>query len=133
MFVTHDRAFLRKLATRILEIDRGRLFDWSCDYDTFLKRKEAAQAAEEKQEALRQKPHGLTQDLALYTDSWGFIPEQVMTRTHVWHGTDDPVVPVAHARTLIAKLPNVHQHILQNNGHYSVPLNHMDDIFRMLR
>lgn len=55
MFVTHDRMFLRKLATRILEIDRGRLFDWSCDYDTFLKRKEAAIEAEQKQQALFDK------------------------------------------------------------------------------
>ena len=55
MFVTHDRQFLRNLATRILEIDRGRIFDWSCDYDTFLKRKEAALAAEEKQNALFDK------------------------------------------------------------------------------
>ena len=55
VFVTHDRMFLRKLASRILEIDRGRLFDWSCDYDTFLKRKEAALAAEETQNALFDK------------------------------------------------------------------------------
>ena len=55
LFVTHDRMFLRKLATRILEIDRGRLFDWSCDYDTFLERKELALAAEEKQNALFDK------------------------------------------------------------------------------
>jgi len=55
IFVTHDRMFLRKLATRILEIDRGRLFDWSCDYDTFLKRKDDALAAEEKQNALFDK------------------------------------------------------------------------------
>ena len=40
VFVTHDRAFLRKLATRIVEIDRGRLFDFACDYDTFLQRKD---------------------------------------------------------------------------------------------
>jgi len=52
MIVTHDRMFLRKVAQRILEIDRGQLFDWSCDYDTFLKRKEAALAAEDKQNAL---------------------------------------------------------------------------------
>jgi len=51
LFVTHDRRFLQKLATRILEIDGGRLFDWSCDYQTFLQRKEAALAAEEKQNA----------------------------------------------------------------------------------
>ncbi|MCA9249352.1 MAG: ATP-binding cassette domain-containing protein, partial [Planctomycetales bacterium] len=55
LFVTHDRGFLRNLATRILEIDRGQLFDWTCDYDTFLKRKEAALAAEEKQNALFDK------------------------------------------------------------------------------
>ncbi len=55
LFVTHDRVFLRRLATRILEIDRGRLFDWSCDYDTFLLRKEQALAAEEKQNALFDK------------------------------------------------------------------------------
>jgi ATP-binding cassette subfamily F protein uup len=55
VFVTHDRMFLRKVATRILEIDRGRLFDWSCDYDTFLSRKELALAAEETQNALFDK------------------------------------------------------------------------------
>ena len=55
VFVTHDRAFLRRLATRILEIDRGRLFDWTCDYDTFLLRKEDLLAAEEKQNALFDK------------------------------------------------------------------------------
>src|SRR5262245_33158001 len=55
IFVTHDRMFLRKLANRILEVDRGRLFDWSCDYDTFLSRKEAALAEEETQNALFDK------------------------------------------------------------------------------
>ena len=42
VFVTHDRTFLGRLATRIVEVDRARLFDWSCDYPTFLERKEAA-------------------------------------------------------------------------------------------
>ena len=55
VFVTHDRTFLRKLAKRILEIDRGRLYDWSCDYDTFLARKEAAIADEERHDALFDK------------------------------------------------------------------------------
>ncbi len=50
-FVTHDRAFLRKLATRIVELDRGRLAGWACDYDTYLVRKEEVMAAEEKQQA----------------------------------------------------------------------------------
>jgi ATP-binding cassette subfamily F protein uup len=55
LFVTHDREFLTRLARRILEIDRGKLFDWACDYPTFLARKEEALAAEEKQNALFDK------------------------------------------------------------------------------
>jgi ATP-binding cassette subfamily F protein uup len=51
LFVTHDRAFLRRLATRIIELDRGRLAGWACDYDTYLIRKEEVVAAEEKQQA----------------------------------------------------------------------------------
>ncbi len=41
LFVTHDRTFLRKLATRIIELDRGKLHSWACDYDTYLTRKQA--------------------------------------------------------------------------------------------
>ncbi len=55
LFITHDRAFLQSLATRIVELDRGRLFDWTCDYATFLRRKQAALEAEEKQNALFDK------------------------------------------------------------------------------
>jgi len=49
LFVTHDRVFLKKLATRILELDRGRLTSWECDYPTFLKRRQALIEAEEGQ------------------------------------------------------------------------------------
>ncbi len=51
LFVTHDRTFLRKLSTRIIEIDRGKLVGWACDYDTFLQRKEAVLEAEEVERA----------------------------------------------------------------------------------
>jgi ATP-binding cassette subfamily F protein uup len=40
LFITHDRAFLQRLATRIVEIDRGRLTSWPGDYQNFLRRKE---------------------------------------------------------------------------------------------
>lgn len=41
-FVTHDRMFMTRLATRIIELDRGKLYSWPCDYKTFLERKQAA-------------------------------------------------------------------------------------------
>ncbi|MGD0236791.1 MAG: ATP-binding cassette domain-containing protein, partial [Syntrophorhabdales bacterium] len=49
MFVTHDRAFLARLATRIVEIDPGRLLSFACDYGTYLERRQALLEAEEKQ------------------------------------------------------------------------------------
>lgn len=51
IFVTHDRVFLQQLATRIIEVDRARLFDWTCDYATFLVRRQEMLDAEEKQNA----------------------------------------------------------------------------------
>jgi ABC transport system ATP-binding/permease protein len=48
LFVTHDRRLLKRLATRIVEIDRGKIIDWSCDYPTFLVRKQAVLDNEEK-------------------------------------------------------------------------------------
>ena len=51
LFVTHDRVILRRLATRIVELDRGRLTSWSCDYKTYLARREAALEAESRQRA----------------------------------------------------------------------------------
>ena len=46
LFITHDRAFLQRLATRIVEIDRGKLRSWPGDYADFLRRRAEALAAE---------------------------------------------------------------------------------------
>jgi ATP-binding cassette subfamily F protein uup len=46
LFITHDRAFLERLAGRIWELDRGGLTAWRCDYPTYLKRREAVLDAE---------------------------------------------------------------------------------------
>ena len=48
LFITHDRAFLRKIATRIVEIDRGQLSSWPGDYDNYLRRREERLASEAK-------------------------------------------------------------------------------------
>ncbi len=49
LFITHDRMFLSKLATRIIELDRGHLSSWSCNYPTYIKRRQEALEAEDKQ------------------------------------------------------------------------------------
>ena len=55
LFVTHDRVFLRKLATRIVELDRGQLTSWECTYDKYLERKQSLLEAEERQNAIFDK------------------------------------------------------------------------------
>jgi ATP-binding cassette subfamily F protein uup len=51
LFVTHDRAFLQKLATRIIDLDRGNLVSWQGSYDDYLRRKAAALEDEANQNA----------------------------------------------------------------------------------
>ena len=55
LFISHDRVFLQKLATRIVEIDRGNLTDWPGDYPTYVSRKQKALEDEDKENTLFDK------------------------------------------------------------------------------
>jgi len=55
LFVTHDRMFLQKLASRIVELDRGHLTSWACGYESYLERKQLEIETEEKQRGLFDK------------------------------------------------------------------------------
>ncbi|MFW2439970.1 MAG: ATP-binding cassette domain-containing protein [Arenicellales bacterium] len=55
VFVSHDRRFVRRLATRIIELERGQLTSWPGDYDEYRKNRELMLAAELKNEALEDK------------------------------------------------------------------------------
>lgn len=51
LFITHDRRFLKQMATRIVEIDRGRLTSWPGDWDNYLRRREERLHAEQQESA----------------------------------------------------------------------------------
>lgn len=55
LFITHDRAFLQRLATRIVELDRAKLTSWPGNYENFLRRKEEALDAEAREQELFNK------------------------------------------------------------------------------
>ena len=55
LFITHDRAFARRLANRVAELDRGRLYAFACGYDDFVTRREELLAAEITRQALFDK------------------------------------------------------------------------------
>lgn len=52
LFVSHDRAFIRRIATRVVELDRGQLVSFAADYDRYLTLKEKALEEEDRQNAL---------------------------------------------------------------------------------
>ncbi len=62
LFVTHDRTFVRNMATTIIDLDRGSLAGWDCDYDTFLKRKQ--QMFDDEAAEWQKKGKRLTQEEA---------------------------------------------------------------------
>lgn len=55
LFVTHDRAFARRMANRVAELDRGRIYAFACGYDAFVERREELLAAEITRQALFDK------------------------------------------------------------------------------
>jgi ATP-binding cassette subfamily F protein uup len=55
LFVTHDRAFARRLANRVAELDRGRIYAFTCGYEEFVERREALLEAEITRQALFDK------------------------------------------------------------------------------
>ena len=55
LFVSHDRAFVRRTATRIFELDRGRVRSWDFPYDKFVQFRDQALAEEEKANQLFDK------------------------------------------------------------------------------
>ncbi|KTD67156.1 MULTISPECIES: ATP-binding cassette domain-containing protein [Legionella] len=55
LLVTHDREFLSQVSNRIVEIDRGKLYQHDCDYETYLDRRESIRLSEQKQNDLFDK------------------------------------------------------------------------------
>ncbi len=55
LLVTHDRTFLQQVANQIVEIDRGQLYRYDCDYESYLDRREAMRLSEDRRDALFDK------------------------------------------------------------------------------
>lgn len=83
-------------------------------------------------ESVRTGPFGILYELPLYTHPWDFRPEEIDIAVELWHGEADPIVPVAHTRALLERLAHSRSVILPGEGHFSLPINHMDEILRAL-
>ena len=84
------------------------------------------------QESVRQGSRGILHELSLYTQEWDFRPEEIALTVDLWHGEADPIVPVVHARAMAKQLPRLRPVILPGEGHFSLPINHMESILLTL-
>ncbi len=83
-------------------------------------------------ESVREGPGGILHELFLYTHDWDFRPEEIAMTVDLWHGDADPVVPAVHTRVLAERLPQPRSAILPGEGHFSLPINHMEHILSAL-
>jgi pimeloyl-ACP methyl ester carboxylesterase len=61
---------------------------------------------------------GMIEDYLTYSRGWGFRPEEVTNEVHVWHGGNDPLVPVEHALQLAVALPRCRIFVDPDEGHH---------------
>ena len=79
-------------------------------------------------EAVRQGAEGLLHEMALYSEPWGFDPAEISLPVQLWHGMADKTVPLLHGLTLAERMSNCETHYIEGDGHFSLPINRMDEI-----
>jgi pimeloyl-ACP methyl ester carboxylesterase len=90
-----------------------------------------AKLAESFGEALRHSADGWIDDALAFCAPWGFDVSDIKAPVLLWHGEDDVFSPVAHARWLADRIPNVHVSISPNRAHFGA-LEVMPDVLSWL-
>jgi pimeloyl-ACP methyl ester carboxylesterase len=88
---------------------------------------------ESQRQAWLASAEGLMTDAEIYAQPWGFPLEQIKTPVRLWHGKKDRSFHWELARSLGERLPNCVSHLVENEGHYSLPIRHMREILADLQ
>jgi pimeloyl-ACP methyl ester carboxylesterase len=75
---------------------------------------------------------GLFADAQIYAEAWGFALDKIAVPVQFWHGRDDANFHFTLAEAMAARVPRATLKILENEGHFSVPINHADSIVAAL-
>lgn len=84
------------------------------------------------QEAVRLGSRGPASDLVLYARPWDFRLQDISMQVNLWHGELDMIVPPAMSRFQQSAIPNCRATYFRQEGHFSVIMNHMKEIFDVL-
>lgn len=83
---------------------------------------------ESQRRAWRGSAEGVMADAQIYAQPWGFCLEDVHVPVRLWHGTQDRAFSVRLAEEVAKRLPNCKARFIDNAGHYSLPIRHMQEI-----
>lgn len=79
-------------------------------------------------EAFRSGSRGATCELLLHSRPWGFLLKDIVTRVNLWHGEQDGSVPPTMGQYLARTIPNCRAIFHPGEGHFSLAINHMEEI-----
>lgn len=88
---------------------------------------------ESQRQAWRASADGLMVDAEIYAQPWGFPLEEIKVPVRLWHGKKDRSFHWQLAQTLGERLPSCARHLVENEGHYSLPIRHMNAILADLK
>jgi len=83
---------------------------------------------ESARRAWRGSARGVMTDAEIYALPWGFPLEEIGVPIRLWHGSKDRTFAFTFAQELSGRLPNCRLCLVENAGHYSLPIRHMDRI-----
>jgi len=87
----------------------------------------------EFREGFRQGGVGAAADGLIFGADWGLELAAIKSPVYLWHGEDDRIVPLAMARWVADRIPGVRATYHPGEGHFSIVVHHLDEIFEVLR
>jgi pimeloyl-ACP methyl ester carboxylesterase len=103
-----------------------------CDANVMRDIKAFEACFESQRQAWRASSEGLLIDAEIYARPWGFPVSEVQVPVQIWHGKKDRTFHWQLAESLGKQLPNCQLHLVEGEGHYSLPIRHMDEILANL-
>ncbi|PYJ12289.1 MAG: hypothetical protein DMF06_00105 [Verrucomicrobia bacterium] len=103
-----------------------------CDANVLRDSKSFEACFESARQAWRASAAGVMADADIYAEPWGFRLEDVHVPVRLWHGKKDRTFAFRLAEQIAARLPNCEFHLVDDAGHYSLPIRHIEEILRDL-
>jgi pimeloyl-ACP methyl ester carboxylesterase len=99
-----------------------------CDANVLRDSKSFEACFESARQAWRSSATGVMSDAEIYAQPWGFSLEEVRVPVRLWHGKKDRTFSFRLAQQIAARLPNCELHLVEEAGHYSLPIRHTHEI-----